>query len=59
MNKIHNNLSIENLVKTEWFNQFDKYQQQMIREGLRDNLDVSIYANKRYTWHQMFEIKLG
>ena len=23
MNKIHNNLNIENLIKTDWFNQFD------------------------------------
>ena len=23
MNKIYNNLSIENLIKTEWFKQFD------------------------------------
>ena len=24
MNKIYNNLNIENLTKTEWFNQFNK-----------------------------------
>ena len=35
MNKIHNNLTIDNLTKTDWINQFDKHQQQIIREGLR------------------------
>ena len=25
--KIYNNLNIKNLIKTEWFNQFDEYQQ--------------------------------
>ena len=27
MNKAHNNLNIENLIKTEWFEQFNKEQQ--------------------------------
>ena len=27
MEKIHNNLTIDNLMKTEWFNQFDELQQ--------------------------------
>ena len=44
MNKIYNNLNIENLIKTKWFNQFDEYQRNEIRWGLEDNLDVSIYA---------------
>ena len=26
MNKIHNNLTIETLIKTDWFNQFDEFQ---------------------------------
>ena len=30
MNKIYNNLSIENLTKTEWFNQFNRNQQKEI-----------------------------
>ena len=30
MNKIHNNLTVENLVKTEWINQFDEAQQDQI-----------------------------
>ena len=59
MNKIHNNLSIDNLVKTDWFEQFDEKQQEQIRKGLRDNLDVFIYAKKEFTWKQMREIRLN
>ena len=33
MNKIYNNLSIEILTKTEWFNQFNKKQQEEIIKG--------------------------
>ena len=44
MEKIYNNLNIDNLMKSEWFNQFDKEQQKEIRYGLEDNLDVLIYA---------------
>ena len=31
MSKIQNNLTIENLIKTEWFNQFDIEQQEQIK----------------------------
>ena len=48
MNKIYNNLSIENLINTEWFNQFNKYQQEQIRLGLKDNLNVLLYAKKEF-----------
>ena len=57
MKKIHNNLNIENLIKTEWFNQFDEYQQEEINLGLEDNLDVSIYANSEISWQAMREIR--
>ena len=30
-----------------------------IRLGLRENLDVSIYAKEYFTWKQMNEIRLG
>ena len=59
MNKIHNNLNIENLIKTEWFEQFNKEQQEEITRGIQDNLDVSIYANLKYSWEQMQEIREG
>ena len=57
MEKIYNNLSIENLIKTDWFNQFDKNQQQIIIIGLEENLDVSIYTNPEYSWRNMRKIR--
>ena len=57
MNKIHNNLTIENLIRTEWFNQFDENQKKEILEGLEDNLDVSIYAKKDLPNKKMEEIR--
>ena len=59
MNKICNNLTIENLIKTDWKNQFDKKQRRIIEEGLEKNLDVSIYAKIDFTWMQMKEISWG
>ena len=59
MNKIHNNLSRENLIKTEWFNQFDEEQQEQINRGLKENLNVFLYAKKEYNWRQMFQIRYG
>ena len=59
MNRIYNNLSIDNLTKTEWFAQFDKNQQQVIIVGLEEKIDVSIYAKKEYNWEQMNEIRFG
>ena len=58
MKKIYNNLSIENLEKTEWFKQFDRNQQSEIRLGLEDNLDVFLYAKKELNVWQMEEIRL-
>ena len=57
MNKIYNNLNIENLSKTEWFNQFDKEQQNEVLKGLEKNLDVSIYANSEIDYEEMNEIR--
>ena len=48
MNKIYNNLTIDNLVETDWFNQFNYYQKQEILKGLETNLDVSTYANPNF-----------
>ena len=59
MNKIHNNLTIENLMKTECFNQFNKQQQKVIILGLEQNLDISIYAKNEFEWEQMEEIREG
>ena len=59
MNKIYNNLSIDNLMKTEWFNQFDESQQREIKWGLEANLDVSVYAKPEFNGQQMSEIREG
>lgn len=59
MEKIYNNLSIENLIKTDWINQFDEYQIRAILFGLKGNLDVSIYAKPEFTLQQMYQIRLG
>ena len=57
MNKIYNNLNIENLVKTDWINNFEEQQKVEILEGLKNNVDISIYANPKYSWVQMKEIR--
>ena len=53
MKKEHNNLNIENLIKTEWFNQFDENQKKEILEGLKNNIDVLIYAKSGFDYNQM------
>ena len=57
MNKIYNNLNIENLSKTEWFKQFDKEQQNEVLKGLEANLDISKYANSEIGYEEMNEIR--
>ena len=59
MNKIYNNLNIENLIKTDWFNQFERKQRIAIKDGLKDNLDVLIYAKPEFDEYQMNQIKAG
>ena len=59
MNKIYNNLNVDNLMKTDWFNQFNKEQQEEIRLGLEKNIDVSIYAKPDFYAWQMKQIRLG
>ena len=59
MKKIYNNLTIENLTKTEWFNQFNEDQQIEILKGLENNLDVSIYAKPEFDDFQMNAIRTG
>ena len=59
MNKIYNNLNIENLIKTEWFNQFNRNQQLEIIEGLKTNIDVLIYAKSEFDEQQMYQIRWG
>ena len=47
------------LKNSQWFNQFDFFQQQLIRLGLEDNLDVSIYAKKEFDGNRMGQIRAG
>ena len=53
MSKIHNNLTIENLIKTDWFNQFSKEQQKQILLGLESKVDVLVYAKLEYNSFKM------
>ena len=59
MNKIYNNLNIENLMKTDWIKQFKPYQQKEIKDGYKKKLDISWYAKKEFDWMQMRKIRLG
>ena len=59
MNKIYNNLNIDNLMKTEEYKYFNKEQKEEIRLGLEKNLDVSVYAKLEYNWKQMYLIREG
>ena len=59
MEKIYNNLNIENLIKTEWFNQFNEEQQGEILDGLEKKLDVYWYAKPEFDEYQMNVIKCG
>ena len=58
MNKIYSNLNADNLIKTEIYKQFNKLQQEEIRLGLEENIDVSIYAKPEFDWTKMRKIRL-
>ena len=57
MNKIHNNLTVENLIKTEWFNQFNSDQKKQILLGIEENIDVLQYAKTDLHFREMEEIR--
>ena len=59
MEKIYNNLNIENLTRTEWFNQFNKEQRREIRWGLESDIDISKYAKPEFDANQMEKIRIG
>lgn len=59
MTKEHNNLNIENLIKTDWFYQFNNFQKKEILKGLENKLDVSIYAKLEFNGNQMEQIRRG
>ena len=57
--KLANNLQIEQLLDTDWANQFNKYQLRHVRQGLDLGLEVSIYAKPELYAEQMREIVNG
>ena len=59
MEKIYSNLSIENLIKTNWFELFNIHQKHEILKGLKNNVDVLIYAKTDFSDYQMDEIRKG
>ena len=59
MKKIYNNLTKENLMKTEWFKQFTSPQQEIVRLGIQENLDIFWYNKPEYSSLQMNEIRIG
>ena len=59
MKKEFKNLTVDNLIRTEWFNQFNKKQKKLIIEGLQENLNVLLYVKKEYSWDQMAHLKAG
>ena len=59
MNKIYNNLNIDNLVKSGWLSLFNKGQQEEIKLGIENNVDIFIYAKKEFDRDQMREIRFG
>lgn len=59
MNKIYNNLTIENLMKSNWLSLFNKGQQEEIKLGIENNVDIFIYAKKEFDRDQMREIRFG
>ena len=56
---MYNNLSKENLMKTDWFKQFDEEQQREIKIGLNEDLDVSWYAKKEFSEGDMYLVRIG
>ena len=56
MNKIYNNLSIDNLMQTDWGVRFTERQKEQIKIGLEKGLDVSKYAKSKFSVEQMEKI---
>ena len=59
MNKIYNNLTVDNLLKSGWLSLFNKGQQEEIKLGIENNVDILIYAKKEFDRDQMREIRFG
>ena len=59
MNKIYNNLNINNLLKSGWLSLFNKGQQEEIKLGIENKVDILVYAKKEFDRDQMREIRFG
>lgn len=55
--KLIGQLSIDNLLGTDWEDQFDIHQLREIYEGIRSHVDVMIYANPQYHHQIMSNLK--
>ena len=55
--KLIGQISIENLLNTNWEDQFDIHQLREIYEGVRKHLDVTIYTNPHYHHQIMNSLK--
>ena len=56
MDKEYKNLTIENLLKTGLFTKEQKHE---IEQGIRENLNVSLYAHPCFDKDQMYQIRNG
>ena len=56
MNKIYNNLTYRNLIKTDWIEQFDEAQKREIKYGIESQVDISVYAKTELNWQEMYEV---
>ena len=59
MDKIYDNLNVDNLMNSEKYELFTKKQREEIKVGLEKSLNVSLYAKKYFSFNQMKEIRLG
>lgn len=63
MNKKEEKKSVKLLKKiitnTEWFKQFDEYQQEEIKKGIENKVNFLEYAKREYNVYQMFQLRLG
>ena len=56
--RLINQLSIDNLLGTDWEDQFDVHQLREIYNGYRHGVDVLVYATPRYRGEVMQHLKL-
>ena len=57
--KLTNSLNIKHLLETDWANQFNGDQLELIRRGLNSGLNVEAFANPEFNYQQMTQISDG